>query len=220
MSTNISKELLDFEDCRETFIEKKIAGLLMKKSKSKFSNKRNKKQTKPGKPGESGTFPLEPPTALYSRINEFLPQIASENEENDKNPMIMEVDKHVEGNDQNLMKMEEDKHVEGIDQPLIMKKNKHIEEIDQSLIMKREPGNLKTFPLEPPANLYSKVAEFLPCIASKNKQLAKEDPTRINIEHIEEDTEYVIEWDIGVGVFEHVKELSEELSEDDIIIRS
>ncbi|CAG8568270.1 16190_t:CDS:2 [Dentiscutata erythropus] len=170
MPVNTSKELLDFEDCHETIIEKKIAGLL-KKTGSKSLNKRNRKQ-KSEKSDKLETFPLAPPTDLYSRINEFLPQIASENEE---------------------------------------KQSSNTEQIKKS-----DKNLLKTFPLKPPTNLFSRVTEFLPRIASKNEQLAKEDPTRINIEHIEEDTEYVIEWDLGVGVFEHQKEFSE----DDIIICS
>ncbi|CAG8666933.1 3889_t:CDS:2 [Cetraspora pellucida] len=195
MSVNTSKELLDFEDCQETIIEKKIVGLLKMKTKNKSSNKRPTH-------GKLETFPLEPPSDLYSRITEFL-------SEDDEERQIFNV--------------------------------KHIEENDKKLIVRKEPGNLKTFPLKPPiecnyflklakfllqkkANLstiilaivYSRVKEFLPRIASTNKQLLKKDQTSINIEHIEDDTEYVIEWDLGVGVFEHKKEPSE----DDIIVGS
>ncbi|CAG8785806.1 16342_t:CDS:2, partial [Racocetra persica] len=169
MPVNTSKELLDFEDCQETIIEKKIVGLLKKKTGNKSSNK------KPT-PGKLETFPLKPPSDLYSRITEFL----SEDEER----QISDV--------------------------------KHIEENDQKLLVKKESGKLKTFPLKPPTDLYSRVNEFLPRIASTNKQLVKKDPTSINIEHIEDGTEYVIEWDLGVGVFEYQKEPSE----DDIIIGS
>ncbi|CAG8661895.1 9498_t:CDS:2, partial [Cetraspora pellucida] len=170
MSVNTSKELLDFEDCQETIIEKKIVGLLKMKTRNKSSNKRPTH-------GKLETFPLEPPSDLYSRITEFL-------SEEDEERQIFNV--------------------------------KHIEENDKKLIVRKEPGNLKTFPLKPPIELYSRVKEFLPRIASTNKQLAKKDQTSINVEHIEDDTEYVIEWDLGVGVFEHKKEPSE----DDIIIGS
>ncbi|CAG8452561.1 12545_t:CDS:2 [Ambispora gerdemannii] len=72
----------------------------------------------------------------------------------------------------------------------------------------------KTSKLQPPSQLISQLRDFLPRIASENEKLTYADPDSINVEHIEENDEQIIEWDLGLGVFEVIKESSE----DDIIM--
>ncbi|RIA95942.1 hypothetical protein C1645_816089 [Glomus cerebriforme] len=60
---------------------------------------------------------------------------------------------------------------------------------------------LKTFPLKPPEHLLSRIANFLPQIASDNKELVKKDIKSIDIENVE-GTERIIEMNLDLGIFE------------------
>ncbi|CAG8584094.1 11039_t:CDS:2, partial [Acaulospora colombiana] len=82
------------------------------------------------------------------------------------------------------------------------KKSTEISQNDKSNESNKKP---KTFPLNPPTLLDSKINEFLPKIAEGNKRLATKEPTSVNIEHVEDGTENVIEWVYKhrIGVFEH-----------------
>jgi len=69
-------------------------------------------------------------------------------------------------------------------------------------------NEINTFPLKPPENLLSRIANFLPQIALDNKELAKKDVRSIDIENVE-GTERVIEMNLGLGIFEQTKKPSE-----------
>ncbi|KAJ1941516.1 hypothetical protein EC988_006738 [Linderina pennispora] len=63
----------------------------------------------------------------------------------------------------------------------------------------------KTFRVQPPSDLLSRLQEFLPQIAVANQKLeetAAEDPDKVNIENIGEDEPQYIEMDLGLGVFD------------------
>ncbi|KAJ2493159.1 hypothetical protein IWW37_000809 [Coemansia sp. RSA 2050] len=63
----------------------------------------------------------------------------------------------------------------------------------------------KTFRIEPPSDLLSRLHSFLPQIAIANKQLQAdiaEDPRKLDIENVGEDEEQYIEMDLGLGVFD------------------
>ncbi|KAF8460023.1 hypothetical protein DFH94DRAFT_790994, partial [Russula ochroleuca] len=46
------------------------------------------------------------------------------------------------------------------------------------------------------------VRQFLPQIERSNAELLQRDPMSLDIEHIEESDEHVVEMDLGLGVFE------------------
>ncbi|KAJ2029687.1 hypothetical protein IWW57_001552 [Coemansia sp. S610] len=63
----------------------------------------------------------------------------------------------------------------------------------------------RTFRIEPPSDLLSRLHSFLPQIAIANKQLQAdiaEDPHKLDIENVGEDEEQYIEMDLGLGVFD------------------
>ncbi|KAJ1646354.1 hypothetical protein J3B02_006511 [Coemansia erecta] len=63
----------------------------------------------------------------------------------------------------------------------------------------------KTFRIEPPTDLLSRLNAFLPQIAEANKQLeaaVADDPRKLDIENIDKDEEQYIEMDLGLGVFD------------------
>ncbi|KAJ2424507.1 hypothetical protein GGF41_002759 [Coemansia sp. RSA 2531] len=63
----------------------------------------------------------------------------------------------------------------------------------------------KTFRIEPPSDLLSRLHSFLPQIAIANKQLEvdiAEDPHKLDIENVDENEEQYIEMDLGLGVFD------------------
>ncbi|KAJ2879715.1 hypothetical protein H4R27_005145 [Coemansia aciculifera] len=63
----------------------------------------------------------------------------------------------------------------------------------------------KTFLIEPPSDLLSRLHSFLPQIAIANKQLEAdiaEDPHKLDIENVDENEEQYIEMDLGLGVFD------------------
>jgi hypothetical protein len=63
-------------------------------------------------------------------------------------------------------------------------------------------GARRTFAIEPLAELLARVREFLPQIERSNVELSQRDPRNIDIEHIEETDEHVVEMNLGLGVFE------------------
>ncbi|KAJ2630355.1 hypothetical protein GGF44_004102, partial [Coemansia sp. RSA 1694] len=63
----------------------------------------------------------------------------------------------------------------------------------------------KTFRIEPPSDLLSRLHSFLPQIAEANKRLEvdiAEDPRKLDIENVDENEEQYIEMDLGLGVFD------------------
>jgi len=56
--------------------------------------------------------------------------------------------------------------------------------------------------MEPPTELLARVQQFLPEIERSNAELLQSDPRSIDIEHIEDADERIIEMDLGLGVFE------------------
>jgi len=63
-------------------------------------------------------------------------------------------------------------------------------------------GDRRTFAMEPPTELLVRVRQFLPEIERANAELSQMDPRSVDIEHIEETDERIIEMDLGLGVFE------------------
>ncbi|KAH8992989.1 hypothetical protein EDB92DRAFT_1765247, partial [Lactarius akahatsu] len=68
-------------------------------------------------------------------------------------------------------------------------------------------GDRRTYGIDPPTELLSRVQQFLPQIEQSNAELAHRDPRSIDIEHIEETDERVIQMaskssNLGLGVFE------------------
>lgn len=63
-------------------------------------------------------------------------------------------------------------------------------------------GDRRTFALGPPTELLARVRQFLPEIEQSNAELQHRDPRSIDIEHIEETDERVIQMNLGLGVFE------------------
>ncbi|KAH9052317.1 hypothetical protein EDB87DRAFT_1527883, partial [Lactarius vividus] len=68
-------------------------------------------------------------------------------------------------------------------------------------------GDRRTFGVDPPTELLARVQQFLPQIEQSNAELAHRDPRSIDIEHIEETDERVIQMaskrsNLGLGVFE------------------
>ncbi|KAI0076825.1 hypothetical protein K474DRAFT_1707884 [Panus rudis PR-1116 ss-1] len=69
---------------------------------------------------------------------------------------------------------------------------------------KFEFGDRRTYAVEPPSELLSRVQSFLPQLAASNEELtrrAQEDPSSVDIENVGEDSGY-IEMNLGLGVFE------------------
>ncbi|KAK0202410.1 hypothetical protein DFS33DRAFT_1384763 [Desarmillaria ectypa] len=67
----------------------------------------------------------------------------------------------------------------------------------------------KTFAMEPPSELLSRVQAFLPEIEASNAILTQRvelDPKSVDIEHITEGMDQYIEMNLGLGVFEHRKD--------------
>ncbi|KAJ1732833.1 hypothetical protein LPJ72_003202 [Coemansia sp. Benny D160-2] len=63
----------------------------------------------------------------------------------------------------------------------------------------------KTFRVEPPSALLSRLQSFLPQIAEANKKLKDdmaEDPSKVDIENVDDSANQYIEMDLGLGVFD------------------
>jgi hypothetical protein len=56
--------------------------------------------------------------------------------------------------------------------------------------------------MEPPTELLARVQQFLPQIEQSNAELLHRDPRSIDMEHIEETDERIIQMNLGLGVFE------------------
>ncbi|KAJ1855315.1 hypothetical protein LPJ73_002355 [Coemansia sp. RSA 2703] len=83
-----------------------------------------------------------------------------------------------------------------------------------------DPANRKTFRVEAPSDLLSRLQAFLPQIAEANKKLevdSAEDPSKLDIENVNEDDEQYIEMDLGLGVFD-MKPKKDTSDTSDIII--
>ncbi|KAJ2852521.1 hypothetical protein IWW36_000149 [Coemansia brasiliensis] len=59
----------------------------------------------------------------------------------------------------------------------------------------------KTYRVEPPSELLTRLHAFLPQIAKANKELGK-DSSKLNMENVGEDDPQYIEMDLGLGVFD------------------
>ncbi|KAK0466777.1 uncharacterized protein EV420DRAFT_1240577, partial [Desarmillaria tabescens] len=71
-------------------------------------------------------------------------------------------------------------------------------------------GERRTFAVDPPSELLSRVQAFLPQIEASNAILTQRvelDPKSVDIEHITEGMEQYIEMNLGLGVFEHRKDV-------------
>ncbi|KAL1926785.1 hypothetical protein VTP01DRAFT_5431 [Rhizomucor pusillus] len=84
----------------------------------------------------------------------------------------------------------------------------------------------KTYKIEPPSDILSRVQAFLPQLKSANEELSKADPSKLNIENLEDEDERYIEMNLGLGVFEEKRpgnasdSNSDDDDGDDIIIPS
>ncbi|KAJ2080849.1 hypothetical protein H4R24_002765 [Coemansia sp. RSA 988] len=66
-------------------------------------------------------------------------------------------------------------------------------------------SNRKTFRVEPPSNLLSRLHDFLPQIAKANEELKEavaSDPSKVDIENVSPQDSQYIEMDLGLGVFD------------------
>ncbi|KAI0245756.1 hypothetical protein BJV78DRAFT_1287186 [Lactifluus subvellereus] len=63
----------------------------------------------------------------------------------------------------------------------------------ESLDLYFDFGDRRTFSIEPPTELLAKVRQFLPQIEQSNAELLQRHPQSIDIEHIEETDEHVIQ---------------------------
>jgi len=63
-------------------------------------------------------------------------------------------------------------------------------------------GDRRTFATEPPTELLARIQQFLPQIEQSNEELLQRDPHSIDMEHIEETDERIIQMNLGLGVFE------------------
>ncbi|KAJ1667046.1 hypothetical protein EV178_001767 [Coemansia sp. RSA 1646] len=80
----------------------------------------------------------------------------------------------------------------------------------------------KTFRVEPPSALLSRLQSFLPQIAEANKKLESEmteDPSKLDIENVEDSSSQYIEMDLGLGVFD-MKPKKDSEKADDIVINT
>ncbi|KAF8503642.1 hypothetical protein F5888DRAFT_1663907 [Russula emetica] len=64
---------------------------------------------------------------------------------------------------------------------------------EQSPNLSFDFGVRRTFAIDPPAELLARVREFLPQIERSNVELLERDPRSIDVEHIEETDEHVVE---------------------------
>ncbi|KAJ2617219.1 hypothetical protein H4S08_000434 [Coemansia sp. RSA 1365] len=78
----------------------------------------------------------------------------------------------------------------------------------------------KTFRVEPPSNLLSRLNNFLPQIAKANKELkaaVASDPSKVDIENVSPDSTQYIEMDLGLGVFD-MKPKKDTSHKNDVVI--
>ncbi|KAI8140295.1 hypothetical protein BJV82DRAFT_224505 [Fennellomyces sp. T-0311] len=82
----------------------------------------------------------------------------------------------------------------------------------------------KMFKIDPSSDILSRVQSFLPQLQSANEQLKGQDPSKLDIENVDEQDQY-IEMNLGLGVFEEKKpgdssDSEQDDSDDDIVIPS
>ncbi|KAG1906857.1 uncharacterized protein F5891DRAFT_1124842 [Suillus fuscotomentosus] len=66
-------------------------------------------------------------------------------------------------------------------------------------------GERKTYAVDPPSELLARIQDFLPRLKEENDSLSqriRDNPSSVDIENIEEDTEQYIEMNLGLGVLE------------------
>ncbi|EAU92152.2 hypothetical protein CC1G_08775 [Coprinopsis cinerea okayama7 len=76
---------------------------------------------------------------------------------------------------------------------------------DVSGLPKFDFGDRTTFEIKPNTELLSRIQSFLPQLQASNEALLKRaemDPASVDIEHITEGTDKVIQMDLGLGLFE------------------
>ncbi|KAL7317171.1 hypothetical protein PS15m_003563 [Mucor circinelloides] len=90
------------------------------------------------------------------------------------------------------------------------KSNKSINDISSMLM---DTGDKKTFPVGQ-SDILSRVQAFLPQLKNANEQLEKADPSKLDIENVDEEDGQYIEMNLGLGVYEE-KKPGQSDSEDD-----
>ncbi|KAI8372548.1 hypothetical protein EDC96DRAFT_52232 [Choanephora cucurbitarum] len=75
----------------------------------------------------------------------------------------------------------------------------------------------KTSPLGGSSDILSRVQAFLPQMKEANEQLKHADPSKLDIENVDDQEQY-IEMNLGLGVFEEKKDESDSSSDEDIEI--
>jgi len=90
--------------------------------------------------------------------------------------------------------------------------------------MKFDFGDRRTYAVEPPNELLSRLQAFLPALEASNHELfrkAEEDPDSIDIENVGQDEAHYVEMNLGLGVFEdRSKAASGSGPEDDDMVTS
>ncbi|CAO0794613.1 unnamed protein product [Mucor circinelloides] len=79
--------------------------------------------------------------------------------------------------------------------------------------MLMDTGDKKTFPVGQ-SDILSRVQAFLPQLKNANEQLEKADPSKLDIENVDEEDGQYIEMNLGLGVYEE-KKPGQSDSEDD-----
>ncbi|KAI8076455.1 uncharacterized protein B0P05DRAFT_545925 [Gilbertella persicaria] len=74
----------------------------------------------------------------------------------------------------------------------------------------------KTVP-SAPSDILSRVQAFLPQLKQANEQLKAADPSKLDIENVNEEGQY-IEMNLGLGVFEEKHDSDDESDSEDIIV--
>ncbi|KAI8388657.1 uncharacterized protein BYT42DRAFT_611675 [Radiomyces spectabilis] len=91
----------------------------------------------------------------------------------------------------------------------------HNEPMDtDSLPTPPPPNERKTYKVEAPSDLLSRIQAFLPQLESANKELENTDPSNLDIENVNEEDQY-IEMNLGLGVYEEKRDDNDSDSDDD-----
>ncbi|KAL9555641.1 hypothetical protein MBANPS3_002263 [Mucor bainieri] len=80
-------------------------------------------------------------------------------------------------------------------------KNKSINDISSMMI---DSESKRTFPVGQ-SDILSRVQAFLPQLKNANEQLEKADPSKLDIENVDEEEGQYIEMNLGLGVYEEKK---------------
>ncbi|SAM09067.1 hypothetical protein [Absidia glauca] len=73
---------------------------------------------------------------------------------------------------------------------------------DEDTPMIPPPELRKTFKIDPNNDILSRVQSFLPQLQAANQQLQSVDPSKLDIENVEDDREQYIEMNLGLGVYD------------------